>query len=136
VIFVDTSAFYAIHDETDPVHDLARRTWAGVLQKRAEIVTTNYVVVEASALIQRRLGIDVLKRFLSTLKPCHVHWIDEKGHAEGTDLLIAQNRPKLSLVDCTSIATMRNLGIEQAFAFDRHFAEFGFKVLQLPENPS
>jgi len=31
-----------------------------------------------------------------------------------------------SFTDCTSYVVMRQLGIEEAFAFDRHFEQMGF----------
>jgi predicted nucleic acid-binding protein len=40
------------------------------------------------------------------------------------------NRRGLSFVDCTSFEVMRQRGVQQAFAFDGHFEEQGFKVLQ------
>jgi predicted nucleic acid-binding protein len=44
-------------------------------------------------------------------------------------LLTAGSRP-LSLVDCVSFETMRTIGLHVAFAFDRHFAEQGFILLE------
>ena len=40
-----------------------------------------------------------------------------------------QEYRQLSLVDCTSFVVMRQIGIDDVFAFDRHFAEQGFTVL-------
>jgi len=32
-----------------------------------------------------------------------------------------------SLTDCISFSVMKNIGINTAFAFDKHFAQAGFK---------
>ena len=45
------------------------------------------------------------------------------------EALLVVNHRKLSLVDCASFETMRRLGIQKVFTFDRHFADQGFQVL-------
>jgi predicted nucleic acid-binding protein len=42
-------------------------------------------------------------------------------------LLTARNQRSLSLVDATSFVVMRDQRIDQAFAFDRHFADKGYQ---------
>ena len=42
---------------------------------------------------------------------------------------IAAGRRGLSLVDLSSIETMRRLGIRSAFTFDRHFRQYGFETV-------
>jgi|GEM_PF-2518604 len=39
-------------------------------------------------------------------------------------------RQPLRLVDCSSFQVMRQLGIQRAFAIDRHFREQGFDLLE------
>jgi predicted nucleic acid-binding protein len=43
--------------------------------------------------------------------------------------LLAAGRRQLSLVDCASFAVLRAEGQREAFAFDRHFQEEGFRLL-------
>jgi predicted nucleic acid-binding protein len=52
--------------------------------------------------------------------------IDVTLHTAGVSSVLAAGRRGLSLVDCVSFATMRNLGIGDVFAFDEHFAQQGF----------
>ena len=45
------------------------------------------------------------------------------------EMILAASRKKLSLVDCSSFLVMREVGVREAFCFDRHFREQGFHVL-------
>jgi predicted nucleic acid-binding protein len=58
-----------------------------------------------------------------------VEWITKPLHQAGLTAFLSANRRKLSLVDCTSFETMRQLNIDTAFAFDQHFVEQGFTCL-------
>ncbi len=126
MIFVDTSALFAVHDGDDLAHGRASQAWVEMLESKARLVTTNYVETEATALFQRRLGMHAVRALFQSLRACRVHSIDSDIHSAGVEMLLTQNRRHLSLVDCTSFATMRRLGITQAFAYDRDFEEFGF----------
>lgn len=55
-----------------------------------------------------------------------IDWVSETVHQRGVEQVIAADRRQLSLVDCTSFATMRSRGFTHAFAFDHHFVEHGF----------
>lgn len=135
MIFVDTSAFFALINPDDAMHQRSKTLWSDALEARRGLITTNYVELEASALLQNRLGLAAVRQFHRLLRPCSVRWIDEALHRAGVEILLGQNRRKLSLVDCTSIAAMRSLGIDRTFAFDRHFAQFGFGLLEPPSKP-
>ena len=43
--------------------------------------------------------------------------------------VLAAGRKELSLVDCVSFQTMRELGVRSAFCFDKHFREQGFETV-------
>ena len=53
-VFVDTSAFYAVLDRDDANHAAAEEAWRALLGEPATLLTTNYVLVETAALLQRR----------------------------------------------------------------------------------
>ena len=57
-----------------------------------------------------------------------VDWITAERHAAAAHALLTAGRRKLSLVDCASFESMRQLGVDVVFAFDRHFREQGFKL--------
>ena len=55
IIFVDTSAFFALLDRDDANHQKAKKTWSDLLNPENTFITSNYVIVESFALIQHRL---------------------------------------------------------------------------------
>lgn len=132
VVFVDTSAFYALMTLDDPNHRAALAQW-DTWQKSAEVPdlqTSNYVVLETISLIQNRLGMEAVHTFQGEVIPLvAIHWVTDSLHAQGVATLLASKRRRLSLVDCMSFVVMRHFGIGTAFAFDQHFAEQGFRVL-------
>ena len=129
-MFVDSSAFVALLDRDDPRHDHARDTWTSLVTDEVDLVTTNYVVLETTAVVQRLLGLDAVCEFhASLMAPVQMHWIDQETQASALTMLLAARRRTLSLVDCTSFEAMRRLGIADVFAFDRHFKDQGFTVM-------
>ena len=55
-VFVDTSALMALLDADEARHAEAVQTWRRLLDDDHRLITSNYVLVEAYALVQRRLG--------------------------------------------------------------------------------
>jgi predicted nucleic acid-binding protein len=126
-IFIDTSAFVALLDKEDIQHTAAERIWHELLDGDNELVSNNYVLVEACSLIQRRYGMQILRTFQEEAIPfLQVGWIGPEQHESAVSAVLTANRRHLSLVDCASIETMRRLGIQTIFAFDPHFIELGF----------
>lgn len=126
MIFVDTSALYALLDEDDDNHVAAAALWQGSLLG-AEPVTHAYVLVETSALVQRRLGHAAVRQLHRGLLPAvHQLPVDWPTHQRAVARWLAASRRGLSLVDVTSFVVMEDLGIDRAFAFDGDFARAGF----------
>lgn len=129
LVFVDTSAFYALLERDDLHHKTADRQWKQLLDSRAALVTSNYVVVETCALLQRRLGLAAVRVFMEELLPVvTVEWVSPQLHGAAYEAVLAANRKDLSLVDCVSFAMMRAQAARYALTFDRHFREQGFAL--------
>jgi predicted nucleic acid-binding protein len=129
-IFIDTSGFIAVLDMDDANHTATAEIWQNILTSTETLVTTNYVLVETSALVQNRLGMAAVKVFQEDIAPVlQIEWIDNTVHHAAVGIMLAAERKKLSLVDCVSFETMRLLGVTTAFTLDRHFKEQGFICL-------
>ena len=117
-------------DADDDNHPLAAAEWQRLLPSSSPLVTTNYVLVETTALLQHRLGLEAVRMFQQDVCAIlGVEWIDQATHTAGMSSVLAAGRRALSLVDCVSFAAMNDLGIRDAFTFDGHFSEQGFACL-------
>lgn len=129
-IFVDTSALLAVIDGDDRFHPSAFRFWEHQLSGPAAFLTSSYVVLETTALIQNRLGIAAVSLLYGEILPViRQEWVDPGLHQRAVAALLAARRRDVSLVDYTSFELMRRSGLRTAFTFDRHFAEQGFEVV-------
>ncbi len=127
---VDTSAFFAVLDADDRHHEAALRHFEIATAAGTSLLTHEYVVVETMALVQRRLGLGALRRFVDDLLPIvEIAWIDEDLHREAREALLAAGRRTVSLVDWTSFLVMRRHGVRRAFTFDPDFGAEGFEVV-------
>jgi len=130
VILIDTSALYAVLDRDDQNHLAAKATWTLLLQTDQPLLVTNEVLVETTALVQHRLGMAAVRVLGGdVLAALQVHWITDVDHGHAQNALLAADRRKLSLVDCSSFHVMRTRMMRKVFAFDPHFREQGFEVL-------
>lgn len=128
-VFVDTSALIAVLHADDDNHAQAAAGFARLIEHDAALVTSSYVIVETTALLQHRFGLPALRRFHEDVVPMlDIIWVDAELHAEGISALLTAGRRDLSLVDCVSFASMRGRGLLHAFHFDRHFREQGFQA--------
>lgn len=130
VIFVDTSALFALINSNDEFHRQANDHWKLLLNKKDSLFSNNYVILESISLIQRRYGMEWIHALQTeVLSLIEIAWVDESQHQAAVNTFLKSNRRKLSLVDCSSFETMHRLGLETVFAFDEHFHEQGFKVI-------
>ncbi len=127
--FVDTSAILPYLDRSDGDHAEVVSAWNRAFAAADQLFTSNYVLVETHALVQRRLGMQAVRDLVSTLLPLlHIRWVDEDLHAAAEAALLTSGRRGLSLVDCSSFEMMRRLGLRKALALDQDFANQGFDV--------
>jgi uncharacterized protein len=127
--FVDTSAWYALLDRADPNHAGASDQWRELVSSES-LVTHSYVLVESTALVQRRLGIEAVDSLVNDLAaPATVTWVDAGLHQRAVASLLAARRRHVSLVDWVSFELMRQRSISRAFAFDDDFRQQGFTVV-------
>lgn len=127
-VFVDTSALYALLDEADAHHadaSDALRRFVGT-----ELMTHALVVVETCALVGRRLPWAASEHLIDGLLPIiDVRSVDDDLHRSAMNAYRRSASAQVSLVDHTSFALMRSLGITRAFAFNADFAREGFELV-------
>ena len=130
-VLVDTSAFFAIFDQRDAFHQTANAVLSEVTRLRRRLVTTNFLVAETHALIIRRRGGVQARRFLRELRisDTEIIRINEEDEARALEIIFQYEDKDFSYVDATSFAVMERLGIDEGFSFDRHFRQYGWRML-------
>lgn len=126
---MDTSFLAALLDEDDVEYADAERLWRRAAAERLSVLTSNYVVLETCAVLQRRLGVSAVRKLVrEILGPVALEWVTKDDHERAVEALLVADRRRLSLVDCASFEIMRRLDVRECLAFDQHFAEQGFVV--------
>lgn len=131
-IFVDTSAWYGLADPRQPDHRGLAATLEDRVRRGTLVVTTNLVVAETHALLLRRGGREAALRFLDEVgrEPILVESSTPEMEARARlDWLIRFQDQDFTLTDAVSFVVMRERGIQEALALDRHFAAAGFAIL-------
>ncbi len=129
-VLVDTSAFFAILDDDDAFADRAAVTLSALRAQAVSLMTHEYVLLEAVSLVQSRLGMSAVRRFVDDLLPLvDITWVDPVLHHQARETMLSVGRRGVSIVDWTSFAVMRRLGLTTAFTFDADFAAEGFAVI-------
>jgi uncharacterized protein len=127
LIFVDTSALYALADAGDPHHADARRLLSALLRTEEGLLTHNYVLVESIALIQNRMGTEAALQVADGAEAFEVEWVNRDLHDSALRAMKRARGRKISFVDQVSFLLMRSRGIDEAFSFDRDFRRQGFR---------
>jgi predicted nucleic acid-binding protein len=123
-LFVDTSIWYAAADSSDASNGRAKN----ILAAGEPLVTSDHVLVETWTLIRYRIGRQAAERFWEGLRT-GVAAIEPIGMADieaAWQIGISYRDQDFSLVDRSSFAMMRRLGIERAASLDNDFAVFRF----------
>ena len=133
MIFVDTSAWYAVEVEDDVNHEAACKFLAEIASgKHGVSITTDYVLDETLTLLRSRRDLVSASYFIDKIrksKSVRVFWIDESLFEKALDVFRKSERKSWSFTDCTSFALMRDLSVSEAFTFDTHFREATFQAL-------
>jgi predicted nucleic acid-binding protein len=116
--------WYAVADVSDAASGRAK----AVLNSGEPLVTTDHVLVETWTLLRYRLQRSAAERFWEGLRS-GVATIEPVSLADleaAWQIGVSYTDQDFSLVDRTSFAVMRRLGIERAASLDDDFAVFRF----------
>ena len=126
MIFIDTGAWFALLAEDDEDHHAAV-TWRRA-NKKKRLVTTDYVVAELLNLMNARRQKQRVKKVVSELRgkrQASLERVQEEDFEKALDMFQERQDKRWSFTDCVSLVVMRRLGVKIAFAFDKHFRQFG-----------
>ncbi len=127
-VLVDTSAVYALLDRDDAEHAAAKSRLRALKRTRAEPILTNFLVAESHALLLARLGADVARAWLLG-NVWAVERVTEADEAKAREIIREYTDKSFSYTDAVSFAVMERLAVKRAFAFDRHFQQYGIELV-------
>ncbi len=123
-LFVDTSTWYAAADSSDTSNVRSK----AILEGEEPLVTTDHVLLETWTLLRHRIHRRAAERFWEGLRS-GVAVVEPVGAADleaAWQIGVSYRDQDFSLVDRTSFAVMRRLGIERVASLDDDFAIFRF----------
>lgn len=120
----DSSAILALLDRDDADHARAVAVARQIAAERRPSFITNYIEVEAHALLLRKLGRTLAREWLlAGGLPVVRAAPDEEQRAK---TILARYADKdWTLCDAISFAVAEARRVRRAFAFDRHFRQYG-----------
>jgi predicted nucleic acid-binding protein len=129
--FVDSSALYALLDESDPAHESALAWIEDISAGEPEHLRTHsYVVTETIALTHARLGTAAVRMLIDDVLPAYdIRFVDGDLHQRAITAYLAGLGRRVSFADRTSFELMRAERIDRAFAFDPDFGREGFEIV-------
>lgn len=128
-VLLDTSAIFALLNRDDQHHAKAVAIHEALINRQAVLVLPNFLLAEAHAIINKRLGPRVARDFLNgALRDFEIQRVtlEDEWAAHG----ILQNVTRsnaLSYFDAVAVALAERLGIAEVFTFDKHFRWMGLK---------
>ncbi|HWT82052.1 MAG TPA: PIN domain-containing protein [Candidatus Methylomirabilis sp.] len=131
LLFVDTSAWYALLDRKDRNHGAATQF---ARDSRLPFMTSTYILDETLTLLKRHLGHSAAVQFGERVwaeEVARLIRITPEDETRAWDIFTGHPDKGFSYTDCTSFALMERLGIDSAFAFDAHFDQHG-RFVRLP----
>jgi predicted nucleic acid-binding protein len=133
-VFTDTGGWGAFFGRTEAFHALSRSFIGQWTATGVQVVTTNYVLAELSALLHRPLRMSRSQQIIMLDSIRSAQWVevvhvDPNLDAEAWALFRQHADKQWNLVDCASFVVMRQRGITDALTTDRHFEQAGFRRL-------
>ncbi len=130
-LFVDTSAWVAFSDISDQWHMAAKEAMTSLVDSRVTFVTTDYVLDETITLLLYHAGRRQAVAFgdaVQRSRQVSLVRIDAAIWEEAWQLFQQYDDKTWAFTDCTSFVVMQQLELVQAFAFDSHFEQAGFRL--------
>lgn len=131
-VFVDTSAWLALINDSDTDHAKAKIIRDKLLQSKKRFFITDYIIVEiANSLCKVRWRSKAVKLINSIRETeiIEVVEVDKEIYEEAWQMYAGRTDKEWSFTDCISFVVMNKYRIRDAFTNDHHFEQAGFEVL-------
>ncbi|HLE47286.1 MAG TPA: PIN domain-containing protein [Candidatus Thermoplasmatota archaeon] len=129
-IYVDTSAWIALHEPRDTNHGAAKDRLQALVAAQEILVAGLHTIVELADGLARHYGqreaSAELERLLSSPR---LRVESSEPHLQAArEIFRGRTNWEVDLSDCLSFAFMKAKGIQRAFTYDRDFLKAGFQV--------
>jgi predicted nucleic acid-binding protein len=137
MIFVDTWAWVALADKSDPYHRKAKAEHKKLRRARRQYVTTDYVLGETITYLYDAIGAVAAQGFINAILSSADAGVHQLVHVSPLQFRRAwqmrqrcHDKPDISFVDLTSMVVMQDLGVVDVFTGDAHFQQvnLGFRL--------
>lgn len=131
-VFVDTSAWIALLNSSDALHESAHQVMHDLRQQHAHLVTTDFVLLEVANAFaapgSRTQAIAFINELWQmpflTIVP-----VSQQSFFDGWNMYSQRSGKAWSLTDCISFTVMNHYAITLAFTSDYRFEQAGFVIL-------
>lgn len=137
-VFWDTSAFVALGNADDDLHEQAIQVSGGLGREGALVLTTSAILTEVANTFSRIGWRPVARQLVQSVRQsvamgaATVIHVDEALWEKGWALFVDRPDKHWGLTDCISFVVMKDQRIARAFSSDRHFEQAGFERLMEP----
>jgi predicted nucleic acid-binding protein len=123
-LFVDTSIWYAAADSSDRSNARSK----AILKSGETLVTSDHILIGTWTLLHHKLDRKAAERFWEGLRSgiAAIETVTLADLEIAWDIGVSWRDQDFSIVNRTSFAVMRRLGIDRVASLDAHFAVFRF----------
>lgn len=130
-LFVDSGAWIALYDRRDMRHQEAAEALRRLRGQPVNLVTSRYVIDEVLTFLRLRTGHAAAVAFgewVLSADTVTIFAVDDDVWAAAWNLFRRYDDKIFSFTDCTSFIIMQQLGLWEAFSFDKNFQQMGFRL--------
>ncbi|MBN1167771.1 MAG: type II toxin-antitoxin system VapC family toxin [Methanospirillaceae archaeon] len=129
LVFVDTSALYALFNENDTDHQSAVTCMHDLVNDQFTFLISNFIIDEIYTLLLTKANLSTALFVVEYLiKEWIIKHVETEDEDKALNILRSSIDKTYSYTDATTFALMERLKIGSAFSFDNHFFQYGLIV--------
>jgi uncharacterized protein len=133
-VFVDTGGWIAVEWRNDKYHTSGSAYYLDLIRSGAQLRTSDYVLDETITRLRYDVDLETAEDCWQRIKEAEktgrliVLDIDGSIREEAFEIIRKYRDQKFSFTDCTSFVLAQREQVDEVFAFDGHFRQFGLIV--------
>ncbi|MBI2634243.1 type II toxin-antitoxin system VapC family toxin [Candidatus Peregrinibacteria bacterium] len=132
-IFVDTSFFVVLADESNRLHSLSKKILSDCVAKKASLYSSDYIFDELITFMRcaKKESVDNVLSFIKKieLSEIRLYGITQDIFADALIFMKKYKDHFFSMTDCISFMVMKDLRTKDVLTLDRDFTIAGFNNL-------